>query len=115
MVSLPKLPPGFSDNEEEKKATFVRRPTCWQKFMFYCCSCIKVSAKRKTSNAAPNLNKQDLMNMEKFLQSIEDGNNQRAERLGFYKNEIVFDLPMNKGVPSGRDPRNMIQIVEQSR
>ena len=30
-------------------------------------------------------------------------------------NEEVFNLPMNKGVPSSRDPRTMIQIAEEKR
>ena len=30
-------------------------------------------------------------------------------------NEQVFNLPMNKGVPSSRDPRTLIQIAEEGR
>ena len=42
------------------------------------------------------------------MNKIEEENNLAAARLGFLTNEQVFDLPMNKGVPSSRDPRSLI-------
>ena len=50
-----------------------------------------------------------------MMNKVEKANDKAARRLGFMTNEEVFNLPMNKGVPSSRDPRNLIQVVEENR